>query len=213
MNLILLGEPGSGKGTQAEMLVKKLGLYYLQGGELAREWAEKDERIKKIVESGELIPEKEMTEFVRKYLEEKVPEGENILFEGFPRFIPQFEDYEKWLNSKGSKIDAVISLDMSEDAAIKRLSSRRVCENCGEVYNLITNPPPAPDRCKCGGRLVQRKDDNPDSIKVRFQYYRNNTKKLIDYLESQGRLIKVDADRPIQIIFDEILEKLGVDND
>src|SRR3989344_2161125 len=183
MNLILLGEPGSGKGTQAEMLVKKLGLYYLQGGELAREW------------------------------EEKVPEGENILFEGFPRFIPQFEDYEKWLNSKGSKIDAVISLDMSEDAAIKRLSSRRVCENCGEVYNLITNPPPAPDRCKCGGRLVQRKDDNPDSIKVRFQYYRNNTKKLIDYLESQGRLIKVDADRPIQIIFDEILEKLGVDND
>ncbi|KKS65654.1 MAG: Adenylate kinase [candidate division WWE3 bacterium GW2011_GWB1_42_6] len=106
MNIILLGSPGSGKGTQAEMLAKKLDLFCLQTGDLSREWAEKDARINAIVDGGKLIPEKEMTEYVMKYLEEKVPSGANILFEGFPRFIPQYVEYEKWLASKGQRIDA-----------------------------------------------------------------------------------------------------------
>jgi len=214
MNVVLLGSPGSGKGTQAEMLARSLGLFYLQTGALAREWASKDERIKKIVDSGELIPEQEMTEHVMEYLEEKVPSGANTLFEGFPRFISQFNQYEEWINSKGQKIDAIISLDMSEEAAIKRLSSRRICDRCGEVYNLITNPPKKEDECdKCGGRLTQRDDDRPESIKVRFEYYRNNTKKLIDYLEEQGRLIKVDADRSIQAIYGDIVKLIGGNGD
>src|SRR3989344_1126984 len=147
MNLVLLGAPGSGKGTQAEKLAKKLGLFYLQTGKLSREWAVKNDKIKKIIESGKLIPEKIMTEFVMDYLEKNVPDGKNILFEGFPRFISQFEDYEKWLKSKDQDIEAVISLDLREAEAVKRLSSRRICDKCGEVYNLITNPPPKPNRC------------------------------------------------------------------
>lgn len=213
MNIVLLGAPGSGKGTQAERLSEKLGLFYLQTGELSRDWAAKDKRIREIVNTGKLIPEAEMTGYVMRYLQEKVPEGKNILFEGFPRFISQFKEYEKWLESKGTKIDAVISLDISEEAAIRRLSSRRICEKCGEVYNLITNPPPGQDKCECGGKLLQRKDDNPESIKVRFEYYRNNTKKLMDYLDSQGRLVKIDANRPIQVIFNDILNQLGVKNE
>ena len=213
MNLVLLGAPGSGKGTQAEMLAEKLGLFYLQTGSLARDWAEKDKRIKEIIESGKLIPEEQMTEYVMNYLEEKVPSGKNILFEGFPRFISQYEKYNEWLSSKGEKIDAVISLELQEEVAIKRLSSRRICKKCGEVYNLTTNPPSISDKCdKCGGDLIKRSDDNRDSIKVRFEYYRNNTKKLIDFLEARGQLVKVDADRPIEIIFKDILDKLGVKN-
>ncbi len=213
MNLVILGAPGSGKGTQAEMLSKKLNLFYLQTGELSREWATKDKRIKEIIESGKLIPEEEMTEYVMDYLENKVPEGKNILFEGFPRFISQFEEYEKWLSSKGSKIDAIISLDMTEEAAIKRLSSRRICDKCKKVYNLVTNPPVNPNTCDCGGNLVQRSDDNPESIKVRFGYYRDNTKKLMDFLAEQGKLIRVDADRPIMEIYEDILKRIGVQND
>ncbi len=213
MNIILLGSPGSGKGTQAEMLAKKLDLFCLQTGDLSREWAEKDARINAIVDGGKLIPEKEMTEYVMKYLEEKVPSGANILFEGFPRFIPQYVEYEKWLASKGQRIDAVISLDIDEDVAIKRLSSRRICEKCDEVYNLITNPPETPNVCgKCGGKLVQREDDNAKSIKVRYQYYHENTKKLIDYLDEKSILIRVDADREIKVVFEDILNKLGIKN-
>lgn len=214
MNIVLLGAPGSGKGTQADMLANRLNLFYLQTGELAREWAEKDARINEIVDSGKLIPEEEMSAYVMNYLEERVPSGENILFEGFPRFITQYEVYEKWLGSKGRRIDAVVSLDISEEVAISRLSSRRICDQCGEVYNLITNPPKATDKCdKCGGKLVQRDDDNPGAIKTRFAYYHDNTRKLIDYLDEKGMLIRVDADRPIEVIFEDILEKLGVGDD
>lgn len=211
MNIVLLGAPGSGKGTQAELLSEKLNLFYLQTGELSREWAGKDARIRKIINSGKLIPEKEMTGYVMRYLENKIPDGVNILFEGFPRFISQYEEYERWLTSKRQKIDAVISLDISEEEAVKRLSSRRICEKCGEVYNLVTNPPQESGKCdKCGSKLARREDDRPESIKVRFAYYRDNTKRLIDYLDKKRKLIRVDAARPIQIIFEDILERLGV---
>jgi len=213
MNLVLLGAPGSGKGTQAKLLSQKLNLFYLQTGELSREWAKKDRRIREIINSGRLIPEKEMTKFVMKYLEKKVPEGKNILFEGFPRFISQYEEYEKWLASKNQKIDAVISLDISVEEAIKRLSGRRICENCGEVYNLLTNPPQEEGECgRCGGRLIQREDDKPEAIKTRFEYFQKNTKKLIDYLDEKGKLIRIDAARPIDLIFKDILEKLNIKN-
>ena len=212
MNLIILGAPGSGKGTQAEMLSKKLGLFYLQTGDLAREWAKKDERIKEIIESGKLIPEAEMTDYVMKYLEKNVPEGKDILFEGFPRFISQYEKYEEWLNSKNQKLDKAISLYIDEKVAIQRLSSRRLCEKCKKVYNLITNPPAEDGICECGGNLIQRKDDMSQSIKVRFEYYKDNTKKLVDYLNDKGKLLRINADRPINIIFEDILTNLEVIN-
>jgi len=101
----------------------------------------------------------------------------------------------------------------SEKEAVKRLSGRRICEKCGEVYNVITNPPKESGKCdKCKGKLIQRDDDRPEAIKVRFRYYRNNTKKLIDYLDNKEKLIRVDAVRPINVIYLEILEKLGVKN-
>jgi adenylate kinase len=131
----------------------------------------------------------------------------DIIFEGFPRFISQYEALADFLRSEGDDIDAVITLDISEKEAVKRISSRRICDNCGEVYNLITNPPPK-DGCECGGKLTQRKDDNPESVKVRFKYYTDNTKKLIDHLEDKGNLIKIDGERPIDVIFDDIQKKL-----
>ena len=208
MNIVLLGAPGSGKGTQAEKLAKQFGLFYFKAGAFSRKLAEKDSRIKRIVNSGELIPEKEMTGYVLDYLNKEVPEAKNILFEGWPRFITQYIDLENWIKSKGKNIDVLISLDISEEKAVERISTRRICDKCGEIYNLITNPPPSTNKCKCGGELVQRKDDNPESIKVRFSYYYENTKKLIDYLDREGKLIRIDGEREIDVIYDDLLSRL-----
>jgi adenylate kinase len=213
MNIILLGMPGAGKGTQAEILVKNLGLEMMQSGELSRDWAAKDERIAKIVRSGKLIPEKEMTDYVLGYLEKNIPEADNILFEGWPRFITQYQDLEKWLKKKGKSIDAIVFLEIDEDIVIKRLSSRRICSKCGEIYNLITNAPKKKNACdKCGGKLRRRKDDNPKSIKIRFEYYRNNTGKLVDYLRKNKDVIVVDADRPIEVISEDVIARLKEKN-
>ena len=189
------------------MLSNKLGLNYFQTGKLSRQIAEKDKRISEIINSGKLIPEQEMTMHVIDNLSKNNSKMKNILFEGFPRFISQYKALAEFLRSKGDDIDAIISLDISEKEAVRRISSRRICKKCGEVYNLITNPTPKGE-CKCGGKLVQRKDDNPDSVKVRFRYYKENTKKLIDHLEKQGNLLKVDGERPIQVIFEDIIKKL-----
>lgn len=208
MNIILLGSPASGKGTQAERLSHALNLYHFKTGDLARQLAEKDTRLKKIVESGELVPEGEMSMYVIDFLARTRPNFSNILFEGFPRFISQYEALEGFLIDKGDGIDAAISLDVTESEAINRISSRRTCSVCGKVYNLITNPPPSIDTCTCGGKLFQREDDTPESIKVRFDFYHKNTKELIDYLKQKGKLIEVNGEGSIEIIFNSILEKL-----
>lgn len=205
MNIVLLGAPASGKGTQAEFLAQKFNLYLFQTGNLSRELAEKDERIREIVSSGKLIPQEEMTMYVLDSLHENAGKYADILFEGFPRFISQYQALDKFLKNKGDDIDIVISLDISEEEAVKRISSRRICTKCGKTYNLITNP--APDgKCECGGELVQRKDDNPESVKTRFQYYYDNTKELVDYLDDQGKLRRVNGERPIVEIQQELAE-------
>jgi len=206
MNIILLGAPASGKGTQAELLAKKFGLYLFQTGDLSRRLAENDERIREIVSSGKLIPQEEMTMYVLDFLHGQGQGFKNILFEGFPRFVSQYEALEKFLESKGDGIDGVISIDISEEEAVKRISSRRICSKCGKIYNIVSNPALG-GVCECGGELVQRADDHPEAVKVRFKYYKENTKELIDYLDSKGKLIRVNGERPIEAIQTD-LEKI-----
>lgn len=206
MIVILLGAPASGKGTQAELIAKEFNLFLLQTGNFARELAKKDPEIKKIYDAGKLIPEGLMTMHVINYLTKEKPDLSDILFEGFPRFISQYEALEKFLKSKGDDVDVIISLDISKEEAVKRISSRRICSKCGEIYNVLTKPPKVDGECDiCGGELIQRDDDKPEAIKVRFDYFKDNTKELIDYLENKGKLERVDAGRPIEVVFKEIV--------
>ena len=212
MNIVLLGSPASGKGTQAEILCREFGLFHLSTGDISRKLAESNNRIKEMIDAGKLIPSEEMTMYVLDFLKAQKPDLTNILFEGFPRFITQYEALANFLRSKGDDIDLVISLEVSQKIAIERISSRRVCEKCGTNFNVVTKPSKMDGICdKCGGKLIQRKDDTPESVKVRFEYYRENTKELTDYLDKKGLLIKVNGERPIdEIALDlhEIVEKV-----
>ncbi len=207
MNIVLLGPPASGKGTQADILCREFGLYHLATGDLSRKLAETDPEIKRIYDEGKLIPAELISMHVINFLDKNKSDLKDILFEGFPRFISQYEALDSFLRNKGDDIDAIISLDVSEEEAVKRISSRRICSKCGEPYNLITKLPKKENTCDlCGGSLIQRTDDNPEAVKVRFQYYMDNTKELIDYVESLGKLTRVNGERPIEEISKDLFK-------
>lgn len=207
MNIVLLGSPASGKGTQSSLLCDKFNLYHFSTGDMARKLADKDERIKNLINSGQLIPAEEMTMHVINFLSNEKPDLKDILFEGFPRFVSQYEALSNFLITKGDDIDLIISLEVNQKEAIKRISSRRVCESCGENFNLITKLPKLNNRCdKCNLNLIQREDDNENSVKVRFEYYKNNTRELIDYVEKLGKLTKVNGERSIDEIQKDLVE-------
>lgn len=205
MNIVLLGSPASGKGTQAEILCQKFNLFHLSTGDIARKLAETDPRIKELINSGKLIPAEEMTMHVLDFLAKNKQELKDILFEGFPRYISQFEALDNFLKSKGDDIDVVISLDVPMEVAVTRISSRWMCNACGEIFNTETRPPKVEGVCdRCSGSLTQRDDDKEESVKTRFKYYMKNTKELIDYVESKGKLTRVNGDRSV----DEIAKDL-----
>lgn len=207
MNIVLLGSPASGKGTQADILCKKFGLYHLSTGDVARKLAETDDRIREMINSGKLIPSEEMTMHVSDFLEREKPNLKDILFEGFPRFVSQYEALDNFLKTKGDDLDLVISLEVPMEVAIKRISSRWMCAKCGEIFNTESKPPKTTGICdKCGGNLIQRDDDKPESVKTRFEYYLENTKELIDFVETKGKLTRVNGDRPIDQIAKELEE-------
>ena len=209
MNIIILGPQGSGKGTQAKFLVDKFKLFYLDMGKFLRGVAKGNPNIDKIVnQKGKLLPAGIVFSIMSKHLEGKAPERKNILFDGYPRSIKQYKILKDWLGEKGAEINHAVLLDISEEESIKRLSARRICEKCGTVYNLITNPPPNGE-CECGGRLIQRKDDKPDAIRQRLSDYKNTTEPLIEIFIKEKVLIKIDGERPIETIFQDILERVG----
>lgn len=205
MNIVLLGSPASGKGTQAEILCQKFGLFHLSTGDICRRLAETDTRIRDLINSGKLIPADEMSMHVLDFLEKENSTLSNILFEGFPRFISQYEALDNFLKSKGDDIDLVISLEVPMEVAIKRISSRWMCPKCNETYNTETKPPQKIGICdKCSSILIQRDDDKPESVKTRFEYYEENTKELVDHVGKLGKLTKVNGDRPIDEIANEL---------
>lgn len=208
MNIIFLGPQGSGKGTQAKFLSEKLGLLYLEMGALLREAAKKDPQLDEMVnQKGILVPDEISFKIIKEKIEKEGGDLKNLLFDGFPRSLNQYQLLKDWFSEKRAKIDKVILLEISEEETIRRLSARRICSKCGNVYNLITNPPPH-GKCVCGGELIQRKDDYPETIKMRLSLYHQITSPLIDLLEKEGILVRVNGERPIEAISQDLLERL-----
>ncbi len=213
MNIIILGPQGSGKGTQAKKLSDKLGLTIAEAGRLIRKASESDPKISEIInQKGQLIPAEDAFRLITTFLEEKDAKAVNFLLDGYPRSIRQYELLKEWLLKKNTKIDLVIFLNISEEETVKRLSARRVCEECGTNYNLITNPP-LNEGCECGGKLIQREDDKSEAINKRLAEYKKRTEPVIDIYRKEGILEEVDGERPIEVIFEDILKRIEKVND
>ncbi len=210
MRLIIFGPPGSGKGTYSSMLAPKLGIVHISTGDIFREMAKEDtelgRKVAEILKKGELVPDEIVIEIVRERISKEDCKNGFIL-DGFPRTIPQAEALEKM-----TKVDKVINLVVPEEVIIARLSARRVCKNCGAIYNLRTLPPKKDGICdKCGGELYQREDDKPEVIKERLRVYEEQSKPLLEFYRGKIPIVEVECreiDIPPEVMVDKILEKL-----
>lgn len=212
MNLVILGPQGSGKGTQAELLTKRFGFNYVEMGNILRSIANSDnphaEQVSESMKKGEKVPD----EFVRLIAWDhisKMDKNKGFLFDGYPRSVSQYEHIEDMLRKFGQKLDKVIYVRISEDEVIKRLSARRICKKCGNIYNIITKPSPKGEfECECGGRLYQREDDQPEAIKQRLQW--GWTTEVKEKAKNEGILIEINGEGPIDVIQKDIVSKLGL---
>ena len=210
MNLILLGAPGAGKGTQAEILCKKLGIPSISTGNILRA-AIKDGtptglKAKSFMDAGQLVPDEVIIGIVGERLSQSDCANGCIL-DGVPRTIAQAEAMEK----AGIRIDAVISIEISEDEILRRMSGRRVCEACGASYNVEAVPPKVEGICdNCGGKLIQRKDDTPETIRERLAVYHKETEPLVDFYAERGLLKSVEVADNKEATNAKILAALGL---
>ncbi len=212
MNIILLGPPGGGKGTQAKKIVEKYGIPHIATGDILREAVAKGtelgKKAKEYMDRGELVPDDIVIGIVKERL--KQPDCEKgFLLDGFPRTLKQAEALDEMLSELNKKIDVTIYIDVPEEEVVKRIANRRSCKVCGAVYHLIYAPPKEPNKCdKCGGELYQRDDDKEDVVRQRFKVYMENTAPLIEYYEKKGLLYKVDGTRSIDEVWSQIEEVL-----
>ncbi|MFQ6000403.1 MAG: adenylate kinase [Anaerolineae bacterium] len=214
MNLILLGPPGAGKGTQAALLSQRLGMPHVASGDLFREAMKKGTELGKkaqsYMERGVLVPD----EVTNAMIEERLKEpdcAKGVILDGFPRTIEQARALEGILAERGKKVDRVLVIQVSEGTLIERLSGRRTCRRCQANYHILFNPPQKEGVCdKCGGDLYQRSDDKEETVRRRFRVYIEETSPLIDYYRRQGLLTEIDGEEGIEGVQGSILSALSL---
>lgn len=215
MNLILLGPPGAGKGTQAKRIVEKFAIPQISTGDMFREAVAKGtelgKKAKEYMDRGELVPDEIVIGIVRERLSQ--PDCEKgFILDGFPRTINQAEALDEMLDDMGRKIDAVINIVVPDEEILKRIVYRRVCKECGAVYNLVYNPPERDGICdKCGGELYQRDDDREETVKERLRVYKEQTEPLINYYSQKEVIYDIDGTKDIEEVWKQIesvLEKI-----
>nr|WP_281047823.1 adenylate kinase [Syntrophotalea carbinolica] len=211
--MILLGPPGSGKGTQAKMLSERLGIPQISTGDMLRaavkEGTPMGVKAKAKMDAGALVPDEVVVGIVRERLV-KDDCDKGFILDGFPRTLPQADALKQTLGDLKKDLDAVISLEVDNDAVVGRVAGRRTCRDCGKMYHVEFDAPAVADKCdKCGGQLFQRDDDKEETIRKRLDVYAQQTAPLIAYYRADGLLRDIDGMKDISGVQQQILSALG----
>ena len=213
MNMILLGPPGAGKGTQAAKIIEKYNVPHISTGDIFRENIKEGtplgKKAQEYMNKGELVPDSLVIEIATDRLtRDDCKDG--FLLDGFPRTVEQAEALDAFLTDRGSKVDYVLDIDVAADILMERLTGRRVCKNCGATYHVTNIPPKVEGVCdSCGGTLYQRDDDTAETVGNRIEVYNQQTKPLIDYYEKAGNIHHLDGSVKLEDLFAEIVKILG----
>ena len=209
MNLVLFGPPGAGKGTQGTVLAETRGLMKISTGDILRDAVRAGTTLgieaKKFMDAGELVPDSVILGLVKEAIQDA---GTGFIMDGFPRTIPQAEGVDAMLGEMQKEIDAVIVLDVPDEALVQRLSGRRSCPNCSAVYNVYYDKPKQDETCdRCGTGLVQRADDKRDTVVRRLDVYKQQTSPIIEYYKQHGADVHfINGDRGIDDVQHDILK-------
>jgi adenylate kinase len=207
--IIFLGPPGAGKGTQSQLLKERNGFIQISTGDLLREAVRNQTELgklaKKYMDEGKLVPDNLIISLIKEKLQEYA--DKNIIFDGFPRTIPQAESLDNLLSKLNKNVDAVILFKIEDEEVVKRLAGRRVCPSCGAVYHMVYNPPKIDEICdKCGTKLIQRDDDKEEVIRKRLEVYHQQTKPLIEYYKN--KIVEIDATDDPENIYNKIVSMI-----
>lgn len=212
MNIILMGLPGAGKGTQASEIVKKFPIPHISTGDMFRK-AIKDEtdlgkEAKSYMDRGELVPDEVTVGIVKERISEDDAK-KGFLLDGFPRTIDQAESLSQIMSELDREIDAVINIEVPEEELMNRLTGRRICEKCGTTYHLVFNPPKVDGICDIdGGKLYQREDDNPETVSNRLSVNVKQSKPILEYYNDKGVLKNIDGSKDIDEVTNDVIDIL-----
>ncbi len=214
MNIILMGAPGAGKGTQADLMQQRLNAPHVSSGDLFREnirnGTELGKQVKAILDRGDLVPDSVTIAMIRQRIAQ--PDCERgLILDGFPRTIPQADALDVLFAERGERVDCVVYVKVASEKLVERLAGRWFCKVCQTPYHIIHNPPKVAGRCdREGGELIQRPDDRPETVANRLKVYFDQTTPLIEHYARKGVVAEVNGDQEIEKVYAEIAAALGV---
>ena len=207
LNILIMGGPGAGKGTMSAKIVEKYNVCHISTGDIFRSeignQTELGMMAKSYMDKGLLVPDEVTNQMVKSYLENLEDKKNGFLLDGYPRTIDQAKAFDALSEGSDLAIDTVIAMELDFSVLSGRITGRRLCRNCGEIYHMVTKPPKQ-EGDNCGGELYQRKDDTEESLKVRLDEYSRQTEPVLDFYEKKGLVKHINADQPIEKVWQDV---------